>query len=120
VYPKSQNLKIPVKQGFYQILAQSPKSYGISGAAGLTFTYDGAGRLQTVNGGSIFSAQSTSPAAYAPQGALQNALYGTGVALSRTYDNRLRITSETDKGQTVTAATPGSATITITGAEQSQ
>lgn len=102
---------------------------GIGSAPGMvsvTQTFDAAGRLQTVggslNGASLaplFSAQSTAPAAYAPQGALQNAVYGNNVlTLNRTYDYRLRITGETDTGQGVASSTNGSAAVSIVGVEQ--
>ena len=58
---------------------------------------------------------------YAPQGALQTATYGSNaLTLNRTYDQRLRITSESDTGQPVTSPTASSATVPITGSEQSK
>jgi YD repeat-containing protein len=87
--------------------------------------YDGAGRLSSVttNSGtgptSLFTSQG-----YAPFGGLTNAAYGTtasgsnAVTLTRTYDNRLRITSETDQGNSPGTNTNGTATVTIVGAEQ--
>jgi YD repeat-containing protein len=92
--------------------------------------YDGAGRLQTLASNwaitgtaqSLFSAppSSASPS-YAAFGGLTNAVFGnSGIALNRTYDNRLRIISENDLGSIVGAPTSGSATVTITGAEQSK
>lgn len=90
--------------------------------------YDGAGRMASVtsNAGSgptsLFTTQG-----YAPFGALTNATYGSSgsssnaVTLTRTYDPRtMRITSETDLGNSPSSNTNGSATVTITGAEQSQ
>jgi YD repeat-containing protein len=90
--------------------------------------YDGAGRLASVtsNAGtgsnSMFAASS-----FAAFGGLTNATYGgngsgsNAVALGRTYDNRLRITSETDLGNDLPSGTNtnGSAQVTITGTEQS-
>lgn len=79
-----------------------------AGTGPLMFTnvFNGAGRLQSVTSTwndalhmpSLFSATSTSPPAYAPQGALQDATYGNGLQLIRTYDDRLRITGERDTG----------------------
>jgi hypothetical protein len=94
--------------------------------ATLTFTscYDGAGRLQTLASNwadathpqSLFSASG-----YAAFGGLTNAIFGSNaVSLNRTYDTRLRITSETDTGSIVGTPTPGSATVTIPGSEQSK
>ena len=84
--------------------------------------YDGAGRLLgvTSNAGSgpasLFTAQG-----YAAFGGLTSAIYGSNaVTLSRTYDNRLRVTSETDMGNHPATATNGSASVTITGVEQSK
>jgi YD repeat-containing protein len=93
--------------------------------APLTFTsgYDAAGRLNSVtsswNDATHPSALFSSPLHF-PAGALSSATYGTSIGLNRTYDNRLRITGESDTGTTVTGAAPGSATVTITGSEQSQ
>lgn len=92
----------------------------------LTFTntYDAADRLQATQSNwndalhpsSLLNVQS-----FLPHGAWGSATYGNGaVGISRTYDNRLRITGETDTGQAVKPATAGSATVTITGAEQSK
>ncbi len=58
---------------------------------------------------------------YAPQGALQSATYGNNaLTLYRIYDQRLRILSESDTGQPVTSPTSSSATVPITGSEQSK
>lgn len=100
----------------------------VPGMVAITQSFDAAGRLQTIagslNGASsvpLFSAQSVSPAAYAPQGALQNAVYGNNVlTLTRTYDKRLRITEEIDTGLGITLPTNGSATVSIVGVEQSK
>lgn len=100
------------------------------GSAHLTFAncFDAAGRLQTLasnsaisgNAQTLFSAPPSSAApSYAAFGGLNSAFLGNNVlTLNRTYDNRLRITAETDKG-TNASSTGGSATIAITGAEQS-
>jgi YD repeat-containing protein len=115
-----------------------------------TNTFDSAGRLQTVGSNqttnyvtgaanvfpaTLFSAQTgqnlpcsnSSSAAYSPFGGLQNAAYGISTSasnvaliLNRAYDNRLRITCETDTGSIVSTPTSGSAAVTITGSEQSQ
>lgn len=107
---------------------------GTSTPLSFTSVYNGAGRLQTVTSSNwtnsathpttLFSAQSGSGAcgstlAYAAFGGLQNAVYGNGLALNRNYDLRLRPSCETDTGQLVVNATPGTAIVTITGAEQS-
>jgi hypothetical protein len=50
-----------------------------------------------------------------------NATFGNAaLTLNRTYDNRLRMTGEFDMGAAVPTATSSSATVSITGAEQSQ
>jgi YD repeat-containing protein len=95
----------------------------------LTFVncYDGTGRLLGVTSNaptgptSLFAAQG-----YSAFGGLTTATYGgsgsgsNAVTLTRTYDKRLRIASETDLGNSPAASTNGSATVTITGAEQNQ
>jgi YD repeat-containing protein len=92
----------------------------------ITFTnsFDSAGHLLTLSSNwtnnSVFPQTLFSNPTYAPHGGLTGANFGTGLTLSRAYDNRLRAISETDKGTGATAATPGSAAVTITGAEQSQ
>lgn len=90
--------------------------------------YDTAGRLSSVtsNAGtgptSLFKVSATQ--GYWPFGGLWNATYGgngsgsNGVALSRMFDPRLRITSEADLGNNPSSGTNGSALVTITGAEQ--
>ena len=103
----------------------------------LTFTnsYDGAQHLQSVTSNwndpthpsQLFSLPTTpsTPCAsstttpYTPFGALQNATYGSGLTLNRGFDTRLRTTCEMDTGSNA-AATSGTATVTITGAEQTQ
>jgi YD repeat-containing protein len=98
-----------------------------------TNTYDAADHLQTVTSNwsdgthpaTLFSAQTATTTAcpdsmsypYAAFGGLMNATYGSGITLNRTYDKRLRTTCEIDTGNGTTA-TRGSATATITGAEQ--
>jgi YD repeat-containing protein len=104
----------------------------------LTFTngYDAAGHLQTVMSNwndsvhppFLFSAQTatttTCPQAlsppYTPFGGLANATFGSNLTLNRAFDSRSRITCENDAGSVVANATSGSATVTITGSEQSQ
>ena len=104
-----------------------------SGPFALTFTngYDGAGHLcsvlngaatlfaipQYVAGSGCTSANPTLPG-YSAAGGLMNATFGTGLQLSRSYDNRLRISSETDTGNATPSQTPGAATITISGTDQ--
>lgn len=58
-------------------------------------------------------------APYMPYGALANAQYGVGVTVSRAYDSRMRLTCENDVGSNA-GATSGTATVTITGAEQTK
>jgi YD repeat-containing protein len=101
----------------------------------LTFTnaYDSAGHLVSLTSnwidgthpGTLFSPPtgpsttcSSSSSQYTPFGALQNAAFGSGLTLNRGYDPRLRMTCENDVGSN--AATSGTATVTITGAEQSK
>jgi len=110
----------------------------------LTNTFDGAGRLQKLisslisnpvtgaalpatlfslptTGQSTVCANSTSPSPpYAAFGGLMNAALGNGLTLNRAYDSRLRTTCETDIGSIVASPTSGSATVTITGEEQSK
>jgi YD repeat-containing protein len=79
--------------------------------------FDGAGRLSSVTSNwsdsthpaTLFAAQALSPQAmqcqqptsspYFPFGALANAVFGNGIALSRTYDKRLRVSCEIDAVQ---------------------
>ena len=97
--------------------------------------YDAAGRLQSVTSNasssptSLFAVQEPGTAqapGYFPFGGLGNAVYGanlsgnSAVSLTREYDDRLRITSEQDLGNAPATATSGSATVTITGVEQSK
>jgi RHS repeat-associated protein len=94
---------------------------GLTGTSAMAFsnTYDSAGRLSTMVGPTtagtssepvnLFTADS-----YNATGAIVNAQYGTGIGLQRAYNKRLLPISETD----LTATTPGTATIQITGAEQ--
>ena len=107
----------------------------------LSNCFDAAGRLQTLQGvapnmtgvaypQSLFAAQTSaagscsgtnsagSLAPYTAFGALQNFLYGSSaVTLNRGYDSRLRLINETDVS--ITPPTPGTATVLITGSEQS-
>ena len=101
-----------------------------------TNTFDSAGRLLTLTSSwsdathpsQLFSAQTATStpcvqslsAAYAPFGGLMNATFGNGLSLNRTFDNRLRTTCEIDTGGIVASPTSGSATISVTGAEQSK
>jgi YD repeat-containing protein len=107
-------------------LASTPDA----GSSPLTFmqTFDSAGRLQNVTStwsnnthpAMLFNAQS-----YAPSGTLTSTLYGNGITLGRVYNNQLLPNSETDitnsgGGTGGTVAVPGSATVTVTGVEQSK
>ena len=108
-----------------------------SGAGSFVFTnvYNSSGNLSTVTSSntlfptSLFTAiQSTSVAAgcnsspstsaYSSAGGLQNAIFGLGLQLTRSYDNRMRINCETDFGNSVLNPTPGSAVLTINGTDQ--
>lgn len=88
-----------------------------SGFGGFSFSnlYDAAGRLSSLSSGGtpLFS----SPY-YTPSGSLSAVQLGSSIQMNRTFDNRQRVTSETDSGNTV-GNTPGSATVSITGSEQS-
>jgi YD repeat-containing protein len=90
----------------------------------LTNTFDSSNRLQTLtsnwSNSGVFPATLFSSPSYAASGGLTGAIFGSGLTLSRAYNNRLRITGETDTGSIVSAPTPGSATVTINGSEQSQ
>jgi YD repeat-containing protein len=107
--------------------ASAPCSITFPATFGFVNCYDATGRLQSVtsNAGTgpttLFTAQG-----YAPFGGLTNATYGSSgsgtnaVTLTRSYNNRLRITSETDLGNSPSSGTNGSALVTITGVEQSR
>ena len=101
-----------------------------AGTSPLTFTqtFDSAGRLQNLmstwsdntHPASLFSAPT-----YAPPGALTNATLGNAVNLTRGYNQLLLPNSEihtvgtaTGTGNGPPVATPGLATVTVTGAEQ--
>jgi YD repeat-containing protein len=102
----------------------------------LTNLIDAAGRQQGVlsnwvdatHPSSLYSAQTATAAAcsgsqlypFAPFGSLLNATYGAGLTLNRSYDVRLRTTCENDTGSLLTNSTPASATVTLTGQEQSK
>ncbi len=118
----------PFSLGYTYDLAGNPIGTSIGAMHGvqalsLTNTYDAANRLNSLSSSwsdpqhpaTLFSAPS-----YSPAGGVTAATYGTGFNLSRSYDNRLRIAGETDTGNSARAATPGSATVTISGAEQTQ
>lgn len=93
--------------------------------ATLTWTncYDSAQHLTSVtsNWGDATHSQSLFfGATYSAPGGLVSANYGNGTTLSRSYDNRLRVSGEIDSGLVVTSSTPGVATVQIIGAEQSK
>jgi hypothetical protein len=108
-----------------------------SGAGSFVFTnsYDAAGRLAVVTSNNTLfpttlftasQANSTSPgcnlsasaSAYNPAGGLQNAIFGVGLQLTRSYDIRWRVNCETDFGNSIVNPTPGTAIITINGTDQ--
>ena len=105
-------------------LAGNPTMYtnGI-GSITLTNAYDAADHLLSVTS-SWDDATHPSPLFSAPiyyaGGQLNTATYGTGLSLSRTYNNRLWQTGETDTGGIVVSPIAGSAALTITGAEQTK
>jgi hypothetical protein len=105
---------------------------GTSTPLAFTSLYDGAERLQALTSNwdnnsshpstmfSVYTPSSTpcgQTAPYAAFGGLQNAMLGTNLMVERGYDSRLRVNCESDTGSAA-SATGGSATITITGAEQ--
>ncbi len=114
-------------------------SSGISAGAGsfiFTNGYDTAGNLSAVTSSntqypnSLFSASMplappgcgrssaiSAPPGYSAAGALMYATFGSGLAVQRSYDPRLRLNCELDYGNQVTAA-PGTATVTINGTDQ--
>jgi hypothetical protein len=123
----------------------SPTPSGATSPFTLSYAYDSASRLQALTSGwtnpttpnhpaCLFAAQTasspttsactqTTPTPYAAFGGLSSAFYGAGasapaVTQTRTYDNRFRVTGETDTGGQLTGGTTGAAKITITGAEQ--
>lgn len=79
-----------------------------------TNSYDGAGRLSKVEStltGPKYPSPLFSNSTYSPAGGLTGAIYGTGtgIALCRWYDNRLRITGETDTSGPVSGGSACSA-----------
>ncbi len=101
-----------------------------AGSSPLTFTqnFDGAGRLQTVTStwsdsthpATLFSAQK-----YAPPGMVTSATYGNWITMGRVFNSNMLPTSESDTttagtGNGASPATPGSGTLTVTGAEQTK
>jgi YD repeat-containing protein len=101
-----------------------------AGSGPLTFsqTFDSAGRLQNLMStwsDSVHPSALISAPTYAPPGMVTSAAFGNGITLGRVYNSDLLPTSETDKtgsgtGGGSTVAAPGSATVTVTGAEQSK
>ena len=107
-----------------------------SSAMQFTYAYDTVHRLssvlsnitQSANYPSIlFEANSTSPVSYGPiglmyaQSGVNSSTNTPALILTRTYDNRGRVLSETDEAtaEQLTAATGSAGSITISGAEQS-
>jgi YD repeat-containing protein len=103
----------------------SPSCASTNGGT-LTFVncYDTAGRLQSLysnwNDNSTHPAELLSSPSYAAPGELTGVTYGNGLILSRLYDNRLRITGEKDTGLQVATPSSGSASVTISGSEQTR
>jgi YD repeat-containing protein len=103
-------------------LAGNPTMYtnGI-GSITLTNSYNAADHLNEVTSSWVDPTHPSplfSNPTYDAPGELNTATYGAGLTTTRTYNNRLRITGETDAGAIAAQATPGTATVTITGAEQ--
>jgi hypothetical protein len=105
-------------------------------ALSFTNTYDGAEHLKsltsnwadTTHPSPLFSLPASAPTPpcansitvpYTAFGDLANASYGSGLTQNRAYDLRLRPTCESDMGSNG-AATSGTATVTIGGAEQTK
>jgi YD repeat-containing protein len=102
----------------------------------LTNLFDQAGRFQgllsnwtdATHPTTLYSAQTATatPCAgsqtypFAAFGGLLNASYGGGLTLNRGHDTRLRTTCENDTGSLLTSATSATATVAITGEEQSK
>jgi YD repeat-containing protein len=110
------------------ITATAPPLCAPNTTSGVTLTvaycYDAASRVQSLysnwNDLAGHPAMLFSTPSYAPPGELVGATYGNGLNLSRTYDNRLRITNEIDTSSAVAASTNGTALVTVTGVEQYQ
>jgi YD repeat-containing protein len=135
--PSNRNSSTPYALSYsYDLAGNLTGSNNGNSASQMVFTntFDWTGRLQTLINSSnpslpvsLFSLPTTStfPCSnsstypYAAFGGLMNANFGAGLTLNRAYDNRLRTTCEIDTGSGVGIATSGSATATITGAEQS-
>jgi len=103
------------------------------------FSYDGVGRLSGAGTSilpatftpaasypaTLFQAKATSPAAYDPMGHLVNAQLGLAPAIqvaalgiARQYDNRGRVSSESESGNAISsAATSGVGFVTVNGTE---
>lgn len=100
-----------------------------SSPLGFTQTFDEAGRLQivtsswndTTHPATLFSAQSgQSTPAFAPFGTVTNSVLGNRITVTRAYNSQLLPTSQIGITNGAVAATTGSATVTITGAEQTK
>lgn len=89
---------------------QITNSYNTGCLSSVTDTWSDATHL-----GTLFSSPS-----YGPDCMLTGVAYGTGLTRTRSYDNRLRVTGESDTGDIVQTPTPGATTVQITGSEQSQ
>jgi YD repeat-containing protein len=120
------NCTTPFTLGYSYDLMGNPTMTSLGSLTGVqalsfTNTFDTANRLKTLSSkwsdtqhpATIFSSPS-----YGPSGGLTAATYGAGLTLSRSYDNRLRVIGEIDTGSGASVPTPGSATVTISGAER--
>jgi YD repeat-containing protein len=90
-----------------------------SGFGGFSFanTYDAVGRLASVTNTSQSTTLFSLPT-YTPAGALSGVQLGSSIAMIRMFDSRQRVTSESDYGTGNVGNVPGSASVTILGAEQ--
>jgi YD repeat-containing protein len=102
----------PFMKSYFYDLAGDPTAYtnGVNnlpnaGTIAFGLQYDGAGRLQNLNSswnpatnsaGSPLALFTADPASgYTASGAIQNVILGNNIFVNKTYDNRLRTTSET-------------------------
>jgi YD repeat-containing protein len=109
--------------GFQYDQAGRLTSYG-SGYGNLTFNqqYDASGRLLSVNSvqGSTTTPLFSTPV-YTPAGAIATTLLGSGLNLSRIYDQRQRLLTESDTETPQVPSTTGlPSTISILGTEQAR
>jgi YD repeat-containing protein len=103
----SQCYNLAGAQTFLATGLNSPSYLGGSNAIAFTSAYDSANRLFSLSSNwsdsthpsPLFTADPGSTLGYDAAGALRKATLGSHILLQRTYDNRLRVTSETDMPQ---------------------